>query len=137
MVNFILRPDNSGLILASLRRVLPQFFDAPEYVRLKNLGRDLAEIPGLVCAAFARYLCRLLEMEPAEPTLANACFNLIEEWSSHSDPNVQNYVITEIFENVRLPKLGEAYFKQRLGENSRKLFEEWMEYPPEDRMTHE
>lgn len=135
MSNFILRPDNSNLILASLRRILPQIFESEEYVRLKAAGRDLAETPGLVCAAFTRYLCRLLEKEPLKVAAIVACFNLIEEWASHKDPAIQNYVVTEIFENVRLPKLGEKYFKDHLGDNSKRLYDEWMDSPPEDRLT--
>lgn len=126
MTDFVLRPDNSGLILASLRRVLPQFFSSQEYEELKKSGRELAETPGLVCAAFTRYLCRTLEENPTMSS-ATSCFCLIEEWASHTDPVIQNYVVTEIFENVRLPKLGEGFFKDHLEARSRKLYEEWME----------
>lgn len=132
--NFVLSPDNSGIILASLRRVLPQFFDAQEYLALKALGQGMGENPGLVCAAFARFLCRHLENSSAEGGLVVACFNLIEEWALHIDPAIQNYVVTEIFENIRLPTLGEQAFKERLSEHSRKLYEDWMEYPPDDRL---
>ncbi len=135
MTDFILRPDNSGLILASLRRALPQFFSSQEYEELKDSGRELAETPGLVCAAFTRYLCRILEGNLAPTASATSCFALIEEWASHSDPIVRNYVVTEIFENVRLPTLGERSFKDRLEDKSKKLYEEWMENPPEDRLA--
>lgn len=126
MPNFELRPDNSGLILASLRRIVPEFLDTEEYVGLKNLGRDLAENPGLVCAAFARYICRILDAGSAHSNLVERCFNLIEEWASHSDPEIHNYIVTEIFENVRLPKSAEGQFRYRLGANSRHLYEVWM-----------
>lgn len=126
MPNFKMRPDNSGLILASLRRVVPEFFDTEEYLGLKKLGRDLAEIPGLICAAYARYICRILDGQTSHSNLVERCFNLIEEWASHSDQEIHNLIVTEIFENVRLPKSGERQFSDRLGASSRRLFEVWM-----------
>ncbi|MDD5302159.1 MAG: hypothetical protein PHS14_03535 [Elusimicrobia bacterium] len=134
MINSILGPDNSGLFFSSLHRVLPEFFDSDEYKRLVALGGDLARNPGLLCAAFTSSLCRLLESGHAEDLAVIVSFDLIEEWSLNTDAQVQNYIITEIFENVRLPKIGEQYFKTRLGPASRKLYGEWMEHPPEDRL---
>lgn len=134
MVNFILKPDNSGIIEASLRQFAPEFFDSDEFTSLVELDPKLAELPGLLCGRFTSFFCRLLEERKSAPETQNY-FDLIESWVRSDDSTVLNYIITEVFENVRLPSLGDSHFKSRLGPLARKLYEEWMEYPPEDRLT--
>lgn len=132
MTNFSLVPDSSPeIILGTLHRKIPEFFSSETYLGLKELGRDLETYPGLVCGAFTRFLC--VKFESGQEV--EICFDVIEEWAATRDSNVENYLITEVFENVRLPKLGEDAFKNHLGPQSRELYEEWMEYPPQDRLS--
>lgn len=126
---------NLGVFHSSLRQRVPEFFDSRRYKSLENLGKDLVHVPGLLLAAFTSYMCHLIEAGHSEDRNVKVGFELIEEWSQSADPVIQNYVITEIFENIRLPKYGEQYFKQRLGIAGRNLYEEWLEYPPEDRLN--
>lgn len=134
MVNFILKPDNSGIIESSLRQCAPEFFDSDEYKSLVGLDPKLTQLPGLLCGRFTSFFCRLLEEKKVDSE-TQAYFDLVESWVRSDDSAVLNYVITEVFENVRLPGLGVSYFKSRLGPRARELYEEWMEYPPEDRLN--
>lgn len=134
MVNFVLKPDNSDIIESSLRQCAPEFFDSDEYKSLVGLDPKLAQLPGLLCGRFTSFLCRLLEEKMADSD-TQVYFDLIESWVRSDDSAVLNYVITEVFENVRLPNLGDSYFKSRLGMRAREFYEEWMEYPPEDRLS--
>lgn len=132
MTNFELIPDRSPeIILGTLRRKAPEFLKSDEYLGLSGPGKDLTGLPGLVCGAFTTFVCAKLERQEE----ADKYFEIIEEWASSRDSNVENYLITEVFENVRLPKVGEARFKSELGPVSLQLYERWMEDPPEDRLS--
>jgi len=134
MVNFILKPDNSGIIESSLRQCAPEFFDSDEFKSLAALDPKLTQLPGLLCGRFIKFFCRLLEERQVDSE-TQVYFDLIESWVRSNDSAVLNYVITEVFENVRLPRLGDPYFKSHLGPLARALYEEWMESPPKDRLT--
>lgn len=132
MTNFKLIPDRSPeIILSALRQKAPEFFTSDEYLRLARLDPKFKENPGLICAAFTKLLCAKLERRED----ADKYFEIIEGWATTKDPEVENYLITEVFENIRLPKVGEARFKSELGPAAKQLYEHWMEDPPEDRLS--
>lgn len=134
MTNFSLVPDRSPeIILGTLRQKAPEFMSSEEYRSLQNLGGKLTESPGLVCAALTKFLCAKLERGDA----AEKYFVIIEGWASAENWHVENLLITEVFENVRLPAVGEQAFKDRLGPASLELYERWLESPPEDRLSRE
>lgn len=132
MTNFKLIPDRSReIILGALRQNAPEFFNTDEYLRLAKLDPKLAEYPGLVCGAFTSFLCAKLEREED----VRKYFEIIEGWAATKDSYIENYLITEVFENVNLPTLGEERFKGNLRPISLQLYKHWMEYPPEDRLS--
>lgn len=122
-VNFILQPDRSGIIESSLRQCAPEFFDSKEYASIAR-NPKLASMVGLLCAAFTSFLCRKIE-GGADRSETQTYFDLIESWVKTQDSAVVNYVITEIFENVRL-LVDASAFKQRLGPAAHKLHEKWI-----------
>lgn len=132
MTNFKLVPDRSPeIILSALRQKAPEFFTSDEYLRLARLDPKFKENPGLICAAFTKLLCTKMEKDED----VDKYFDIIETWVSLKDAHVENYLITEVFENVNLQGLGEERFKDNLRPTSLSLYERWMEDPPEDRLS--
>lgn len=132
MTNFNSIPDRSPeIILRALRQKAPEFFTSDEYLRLARLDPKFKESPGLICGVFTKLLCtRMQKDEDVE-----RYFDILEIWATAKDAHVENYLITEVFENVNLPASGEEQFKDNLRPTSRQLYERWMEYPPEDRLS--
>lgn len=130
MTNFQLRPDRVPEMIELLRRDAPEFFSSRHF---QELGQKAATLPGIVCGAFTNFLCERLENNSSDTTATRIYFDIIEKWASFGDDAVENWIITEVYENVRLPKLGVEHFKSLLRPKSRSLWDEWVENPPEDR----
>lgn len=132
MTNFKLIPDRSPeIILSALRQKAPEFFTSDEYLRLARLDAKFKENPGLLCAAFTKLVCTKMEKDEE----VGKYFEIIEGWASTRDSHIENYLITEVFENVNLSTSGEEQFKDNLGPIARQIYERWMEDPPEDRLS--
>lgn len=132
MTNFQLRPDRVPEMIELLRRDAPEFFSSRYF---QELSPKSATLPGIICGAFTNFLCERLENNSPDTAATSIYFDIIEKWASFGDDAVENWIITEVFENVHLPKLGVEHFKFLLRPKSRSLWDEWLEYPPEDRLA--
>lgn len=132
MTNFQLRPDRVPEMIEMLRHKAPEFFSSTPY---RELSPKSAQLPGVICGAFVNFICEKIQGNSSDAADTRKYFDIIEEWASLGDDAVENWIITEVFENARLPKLGIEHFKSLLHPKSRALWEEWLEYPPEDRLS--
>ena len=104
------------------------FSDSSEYEALDSEDRLVA---GLVCAALAgllqRFELQVMDKQLTDPeaqTLSDI-YQVVEELSASTDPTVQNYVVTEIFENLSDESAEQAVVR-RLGPRSKELYDRWM-----------
>jgi hypothetical protein len=105
------------------------FAASVEYERLEE--DNLSNVPGLVAAAFTRFLNRFQQEEIARGLSARDAkaledaYRAIELLSSSNDESVLNLVQIEIFENIRgSPELFHI-FESKLGRLSRERYEDW------------
>lgn len=128
MAGFTLQKSAYDQVPEVLRREVQGFANSLEYERLGDEGRD---VPGLACAALARFLERFQEAEAREglserdaKSLADA-YGVIEAFSQSDEMRVQNLVQTEIFENLRAAPEVRQRIEARLGPNAKVLLDDW------------
>lgn len=119
MTDFIIKERDYYKVPDLLTTEVPGLLDSEGY---RLLDSDHRKIPGLVTAAFTRYFEGLQEAGALE-----RCYAVIEKLATSSDPEVQNLVITEIFENLQGSDESLRKIKEQLGPESRRLYQEWME----------
>lgn len=129
--NFVRVPSAYGTVPRAIGRIVPEFLASREFGVLDSADR---ETPGLVCAAFAKYVARKhrelppgrLSSRSGENELAR-CYLAIESLAASEELAIKNLVVVEIFENVQCE--GETFVShmiERLGPASRALYELWM-----------
>jgi len=119
MTDFVIKERDYDKVPNLLITEVPGFLDSEEYRLLDSEDR---KVPGLVTAAFTRYCEGLQEADALE-----RCYAVIEKLATSSDPEVQNLVVTEIFENLQGSDESLVKVKEQLGPESRRLYQQWME----------
>lgn len=129
MTDFIIKQRNPYKVLDILREMIPQF---PRSEEFQELAAEDQMVPGLVCAAFARYLARLQMSFSRENAFVDdrsnleRCYETIERLASDFDLEIQNLVVVEVFENISSKTVLSEMVK-RLKPNSRALYSRWIE----------
>ena len=118
-MNFMIMDSDRHHLQDILRQMVPGFFTSPEYLDLDEVVRV---VDGIVVAALTRYGERMLK-EQREAQVA-AWLAGVEAMSSSKDPQVLNYVYTEVFDT--LTSEGLEITVARLGPNSRGLYADWL-----------
>ena len=128
VTDFIITNRDLNNVVQVLTEGVPSFAQSDE---LRSLAEGLETIPGLVCGAFARFLCRLHETDPKQDDSDHQrefdrCYALIEWMASSRDVAVRNLLVTEIYEVLadRHAILGEV--QARLRPASHALYREWV-----------
>ena len=119
MPDFIIKERDYNKVPDLIATAVPSFLESEAYDLLDAEDR---KVPGLVTAAFTRYFEGLQEADELEK-----CYAVIEKLATRSDLEVQNLVVTEIFENLRSSDEGLRKIKEQLGPESRRLYETWIE----------
>jgi hypothetical protein len=119
MTDFVIRERDYDKVPHLLTTEVPGFLDSEEYRLLDSEDR---KVPGLVTAAFTRYFEGLREADALE-----RCYAVIEKLAVSPDPEVQNLVVTEIFENLQGSDESLGKIREQLGPESRRLYQQWME----------
>ena len=124
MSNFIRRDKDAPWIPTTLVSRVTGFAEAPEYGNLRQYELD---IPGVVCGAFAQYICRLFleQREAVDARLQNA-LSVLEEISLSPDPEAVELVVTEVLENMDLNKEQIAALKSISGQKTKELIDKWI-----------
>lgn len=124
MSDFVRREKDAPRIPAMLVSRLIGFAEAPEY---RNLRQYELDIPGVVCGAFAQYVCRLflVQREIGDARLQRA-LNVLEELSASCDPETIEMVVTEVLENLDLNRQQMAVLKSVSGQKTKELIDKWI-----------
>jgi hypothetical protein len=120
-MNFVLTDSDRHHLPEILRQMVPSFFTSPEYLQLDETSRAIL---GLTVAAFTRYAQRVFS-ENCSPEL-EASLALIERLSRSKDPEVVNYVYTDIFDNLRGRDEEIQSLVQHFGPKSRENYADWL-----------
>ena len=128
MTDFIITNRDLNNVVQVLTEGVPSFAQSDE---LRLLGEGFDTTPGLVCGAFARFLCRLHETDPEHigphrDLEFDRCYAMIEWMASSRDVAVGNLLVTEIYEVLadRPAIVGEV--RARLRPASDALYREWI-----------
>jgi len=124
MNEFIRRAKDASRLPATIVSRVIGFMESPEYGNLRQYELD---IPGVVCGAFAQYVCRLFleQREIGDPRLRSA-LNVLEELSASSDPEAVELVVTEVLENLDLNCAQMVALKSVVGQRTMELIDKWM-----------
>jgi hypothetical protein len=110
-----------------LVREVPGFAESPE-LELVAANRDL---PGVVTAAFGRYLERLQaaairrEADASDEAALDRAYGVVEEMAASPDAEVRNALQVEIFEHMHGNDVVVAVVETRLGPKARSLYRRW------------
>ena len=119
--NFILIQDTSSKITEFLIQQVIGFADSDEYHRLDDEDR---KYPGIVCGAFASYISRIYEQGGDIDLIIDNAFDVIESLCLKQYSDVENYVVTEILENIHFNEYPELIGK--LKNKSKLLYDRWL-----------
>lgn len=113
-----------GLLLAEI----PGFEASPEFA----LVGHASDLPGIVVAAMGRYLARLEQQgtKESEMDAPDAIYDLLERMAASRDPEVQNVVQVEMFENLDPSRSVTQRIVGNLGPSARALYSDWNERSP-------
>jgi len=120
--NFILVGNKSNTVSEFLIQEVREFSNSDEYLRLDDEDR---KSPGIVCGAFANYISRIYGEGGSIDSILDNAFNAIESLSSVHDSEVENLIVTEIFENIHFEEY--PMLIQKLGSESMALYKHWLE----------
>ena len=128
VTDFIITNRDLNNVVQVLTEGVPSFAQSEE---LRLLGDGSETIPGLVCGAFARFLCRLHETASKDDSADHhlefdRCYAMIEWMASSRDAEVRNLLVTEIYELLadHATILGEV--RARLRPASDALYRQWI-----------
>ena len=119
--NFILIKDTSNKITEFLIQQVIGFADSDEYHRLDDEDR---KYPGIVCGAFASYISRIYGQGGDIDLIIDNAFDVIESLCLKQYSDVENYVVTEILENIHFNEYPELIGK--LKNKSKLLYDRWL-----------
>ncbi len=117
-MNFVIVNRDDNRLRATLQRIVPMFFESAEY-----LESGVNTSNGILVAAFAEYLGRVLQENRDDQV--SMCFDALNWMAESKDPEVVNYVITEVFENLSLFVLSLEKFTGNLRGSALALYESW------------
>lgn len=121
----IIRIDKPDEIVSAIKKFVPSFIQSDEY---RKLDVQEQHVTGLVCAAFAKFWSELARLEDRnESQILNACSEIVELLSLSNNAEVQNYVVTEILENLSENECVMARLRAMMGESTTRLFSRWLE----------
>lgn len=133
MVKFELIESEYSKVPDVLLSLVQGFADSLEYERLNETERRL---PGVIAAAFSRFLVRFQDAEVRDGladrdarTLADA-YGALEVLAGRQDEQVKTLVQDEIFDNIRASDATWRVIESRFGPGSKELFEEWRKKNP-------
>ena len=119
MSEFIRRESGAKDIPALLAARAAGFKESPEYRAMRKYELD---IPGVVCGAFAKYLCRLYLQPNVEQARESAQEALDLNASSIE---LADYVTDEIYENMDCTPETMKSFSEQLKPNALALYKRW------------
>jgi len=129
VVNFILREGDYQQLPKRLLRNVPGF-EASNAFQVVAADRDL---PGVVCAALARYLiaAQRQAMTGGEAgaelrRVLRAIYEAIEDLATSEDPETQNVVVVDILETLAGERDIREVIKRNLLPKSRELYDRWV-----------
>ena len=127
-MTFTLVESQYDKVPAFLCATVVGFCDSIEYGQLDD---ELRRVPGLVCAALARYLVRGQEAEARDGELTGrdaealeSAYQAIKVLAASGDDEVRTLLKDELFEGLSCPPQILALIRSRLDEISRTLFDE-------------
>lgn len=125
MTNFIRRNNDLERLPSLVAGRVLGFDQAAEYLGLETYERS---IPGLVCAAFARYLVRLYSSRSTGPTAAlertiGSAHEVLEELASSPETAVESLVTDEIYETLDDQPAVAKMIERDLRPRARELYE--------------
>jgi hypothetical protein len=129
VLDFQIVPRDYDKVLEIVLQEVPSFGESLEFAQLSDYER---EIPGVVCAAFTKFLQHYQTeatnraLSTRETKILSDCYRLIERFSSSADPEVVNLVVVEIFENLNCERQLLQQIKSKLGPKSKELYERWI-----------
>ena len=118
------QPNEYSAIPVLLTRQVPAFANSLEYALLSETERRL---PGVVCAAFTKFLAHIQTKEPRTPQddkTLGASYGVIESLASSANTEVVNVLVTEVFENLDDEVSG--LVRTGLGPKARELYDRWI-----------
>ena len=135
--------------LEYLASLTPEQKEVPIFLKEKVIGfkdsqqfkkhiPDTLLIPGVICGVFAKYLVGLEHRSEESPytkkelsSAVKSCYEVIEAFSQNPSDVIQNYVVTEIFENLGCEKLLREKIKSKLLPHSKQLYDtyaDWLDH---------
>lgn len=100
----------------------PSFGESAEF---RELERQDLELPSVVCGAFRRFVERV-HVQAAGDAPATEAVKAMERMASSPDPEVQNYLIVDVFEHLDLEGEVLDSFIARLGPAARSMYDRWI-----------
>lgn len=116
-MNFVILDRDSKHLRDWFRQFVPDFFASSEHLDLNP------ESDGILVAAYTRYLLRVIQEENRSEIERG--FDLLERMAVSKDPDVVNYVVTEVFENLSASGPALSKFESELREHTRRLYGDW------------
>ena len=98
------------------------FRDSPEWRELEQNGLD--ELPGVVLGALRRFLLRLSEEGNCAESLSRG-FEFIEKLAASDDSELQNAVVSEVFEVLEPGTSATRHFYEQLGDRATELYRQY------------
>ena len=128
MTDFIITNRDLNNVVQVLTEGVPSFAQSDE---LRLLGDGLDATAGLVCGAFARFLCRLHETDSKDDSVHHQrefdqCYAMIEWMASSRDVEVRNLLVTEIYEVLADHPAILEEVRGRLRPASDALYRQWI-----------
>ena len=99
----------------------PEYFLSLEFTSMYLEDKNVV---GLICSSFTRYWGRMLDSGDA-PQFAK-CVNTVEILASSDDDMVENYVVTEILENLPEKMDSPDFVMKKFGSNTKKVYDRWL-----------
>jgi len=126
MTDFIRKKSMLSEIPDLLSAKVFGFKDSVEYREMADYERD---IPGVVAAAFAKYLCRIhrpeLSGQIATKRAVKSCHDMLDNLAASSEAPVRAIVTDEIFENFDCEPAVLEDIKQHLKFHALDAYRQW------------
>jgi hypothetical protein len=124
-MSFVLVPSPYEDIPQWLTRSLPEFAASEEYASLRGIAEDL---PGVVLAAFGRFLARAALRSPSDEVLAKGVALTAELWG-RNDPQTRISIEDEFFEALDLEPDAVPLVVDLMTPQLRRAHSEWAARP--------
>lgn len=115
-------PDHYGDLPRLLLAEVPGFEQSPEF----GLIAEHSDLPGVVVAAVGRYLVGLEQEGRQAASAADAIYQVLERMATSEDPEIQNALVVEVFENLDRSRSITRRIIKNLGPSSQALYADWL-----------